>query len=108
MAQLLIRDVDPAIVAHLKDRAKRNNRSLSAEVRMILERAAAVPFLSDDRLEALRLVAGPPRRKTLEERQAASDRLVALGERIRAEVGDKPQGQDSTEIIREFRGSLGS
>ncbi len=41
MAQVLIRDLDSAVVAKLKDRAKRRGRSLEAELRVILEGAAA-------------------------------------------------------------------
>jgi len=41
MANLLIRDVPDKIVAHLKDRAKRRNRSLQQELRSILVAAAA-------------------------------------------------------------------
>ena len=41
MAQVLIRDLDGAVVAKLKERAKRRGRSLEAELRAILETAAA-------------------------------------------------------------------
>ncbi len=40
MAQVLIRDLQPKVVKGLKARAKRNGRSLEAELRMILEQAA--------------------------------------------------------------------
>ena len=40
MADLLIRGIDDQVVARLKARAKRNGRSLQAEVRLILEQAA--------------------------------------------------------------------
>jgi len=40
MAQILVRNLDEAVVAKLKERAQRNGRSLQAEVRMILEQAA--------------------------------------------------------------------
>ena len=39
MAQVLIRDLDPKLVARLKDRARRNGRSLEAELRGIVESA---------------------------------------------------------------------
>ena len=41
MAQLLVRDLDPAVVARLKDKARQNQRSLQGEVKAILEAAAA-------------------------------------------------------------------
>jgi plasmid stability protein len=41
MAQLLVRGLDPAVVARLKDKARQNRRSLQGEVKPILEEAAA-------------------------------------------------------------------
>jgi plasmid stability protein len=41
MPDLLVRDVDEAAVARLKERARLNGRSLGVELRMILEQAAA-------------------------------------------------------------------
>ena len=41
MAQLIVRDLDDRIIEALKARASRNQRSLEAELRVILERAAA-------------------------------------------------------------------
>ena len=41
MAQLLVRDLDPAVVRRLKDKARQNRRSLQGEVKAILEEAAA-------------------------------------------------------------------
>jgi plasmid stability protein len=41
MAQILVRDLAPETVEQLKQRAKRNNRSLEAEVRAILDDEAA-------------------------------------------------------------------
>ena len=41
MAQLLVRDLDPAVVARLKEKARQNRRSLQGEVKAILEEAAA-------------------------------------------------------------------
>jgi antitoxin FitA len=40
MAQLLVRDLDPAVVERLKERARQNHRSLQGEVKTILEAAA--------------------------------------------------------------------
>jgi plasmid stability protein len=42
MAQLLIRDLDAKTIERLKERAKLNRRSLQGELRLILEREAAV------------------------------------------------------------------
>ena len=44
MAQVLIRDLDDETVKRLKDRAKRQGRSLEGEARLILTRAAGVGF----------------------------------------------------------------
>ena len=43
MAQLLVRNLDNDVVAKLKERAKREGRSLESEVRTILEQAASEP-----------------------------------------------------------------
>jgi antitoxin FitA len=40
MAQILVRDIDEAVVARLKERARDNHRSLQGEVKAILEEAA--------------------------------------------------------------------
>jgi plasmid stability protein len=40
MAQLLVRDLDPAVLARLKEQARQNHRSLQGEVETILEAAA--------------------------------------------------------------------
>ena len=40
MAQILVRDLDDALVARLKERARQNHRSLQGEVKAILEEAA--------------------------------------------------------------------
>ena len=78
MSQILVRDLDHDVVAQLKERARRNRRSLQAEVRIILEEAA-------DRSR---------RRANLEE-------LLAVADRIRREAG--PQTSDSVNLIREDR-----
>lgn len=54
MAQILVRNLDKSVVKKLKKRAKGNDRSLQAEVKMILEREANEPKLD---LQALRKVA---------------------------------------------------
>lgn len=40
MAQVLIRDLDPDMVETIRESAQRHNRSLEAELRLILESAA--------------------------------------------------------------------
>ena len=77
MADILIRGLDPETVDQLKDLAKRNRRSLQAEVRVVLEEAAK-----------------HSRRLTPEE-------FNAIADRIRSESG--PQSTDSVELIREDR-----
>lgn len=42
MARVLIRDLDERTVNRLKERAVRNHRSLQAELKMIVERAAVL------------------------------------------------------------------
>ena len=44
MAQVLIRDLDDETVKRLKDRARRQGRSLEGEARQILTRAAGIGF----------------------------------------------------------------
>ena len=40
MPQVLIRDLDPAVIAKLKSQARRHRRSLQAELKDILQQAA--------------------------------------------------------------------
>jgi len=42
MAQIIVRNLDDAVVKRLKARAKANGRSLEAEVRLILEQSSKV------------------------------------------------------------------
>ena len=42
MAQIIVRNLDDAVVERLKARARSNGRSLEAEVRIILEQSAKV------------------------------------------------------------------
>ena len=42
MAQILVRNLDPSVVAGLKKRAAQRGRSLQAEAKAILEQAAKV------------------------------------------------------------------
>ncbi|MEK7793154.1 MAG: hypothetical protein AAB353_01420 [Candidatus Hydrogenedentota bacterium] len=52
MAQILIRDLDVTLVKRLKERAQENGRSLQAEVKEIIERAARVNEVSANVLVA--------------------------------------------------------
>ena len=40
MSQVLIRDLDPEVIEHLKQRAAKHGRSLQAELKTILEQTA--------------------------------------------------------------------
>jgi plasmid stability protein len=42
MSQVLIREVEPSVIERLRNRARRNGRSLEAELRTILRRAAGL------------------------------------------------------------------
>jgi plasmid stability protein len=55
MPQILVRNVEPGVVEKLKARARRNGRSLEAELRLILQEAAGVgPVSVQDQVERLR------------------------------------------------------
>ena len=75
MAQILVRDLDEALVARLKERARQNHRSLQGEVKAILEEAAA---------------------------QATEAEVEAILEKWRLRWGDR-RFSDSAELIRELR-----
>ncbi len=76
MASVTIRNLDDDVVVSLKQRAKANNRSLEAELRVVLVRAV---------------------------REYDADEFLALAERIRAMTPkDRPQ-TDSVELLREDR-----
>ena len=53
MGQLLVRDLDDALIARLKERARGNRRSLQAEVKAILE-TAAPRYTRDEALDVFR------------------------------------------------------
>ena len=74
MAQVLVRDLEPEVVAELKAKAARNGRSLEAELRHILRQASGL------------------------DRRAALEQL----KRIHEKQGDRIFS-DSTELIREDR-----
>jgi antitoxin FitA len=52
MAQVLIRDIDAKVVDRLKERAREHGRSLEAELREILEAAAATDLIDAKALAA--------------------------------------------------------
>ncbi|CAN5237454.1 hypothetical protein BH23GEM4_BH23GEM4_15500 [soil metagenome] len=74
MAQVLVRNLDSETVDKLKDRARRNGRSLQAEAKTILETAAG-------------------RRR---------EDFWKLADELREEIGPRPH-TDSTELVREDR-----
>ncbi len=51
MAEILVRDIDPASVERLRERARRNQRSLEAEAKRILEDAAPPEASADPKKE---------------------------------------------------------
>jgi plasmid stability protein len=77
MTDFLIRDIDADLLEKLKARAAMNSRSLQAEIKDTLKRS--VKLSKEESLAAMR--------------------------RLRAEL--PPSTSDSTDIIREFRDSLG-
>lgn len=79
MPEVLVRNLDEAVVEQLKTRARGNGRSLQAELKLILEQAA--------RPEASR----PSRAE-----------YRALADRVRGALGDRPQA-DSTVLLAEDR-----
>jgi plasmid stability protein len=76
MSQVLVRDVDPAVLEKLKARAKNNHRSLEAELRLVLAKAAAA--------------------------EAEPTGVQAEVERVRALFAGRRFG-DSAELVREDR-----
>ena len=75
MAQLLVRDLNPAVVARLKDQARQNHRSLQGEVKAILEEAA---------------------------QRATRDEALAMIDKWQRKWGERVFS-DSTQLIREDR-----
>jgi len=75
VAQLLVRDLDPRVLARLKAKARLNHRSLQGEVKAILEQAAE---------------------------QATPDEAIAVLEKWQQRWGDRVFS-DSTELLREER-----
>jgi plasmid stability protein len=76
MAQILIRDIEPGLMEKLKERARRNRRSVQAEVRLLLEQAA--------------------------NRDEARERMWQFADEMIKELEGR-QHSDSVELIREQR-----
>ena len=76
MAQILVRNLAPETVDRLKTQAERNQRSLEAEVRFILEDAA-------------------------EQYRQSQERALLIADQIRRRAG--PQISDSVALLREDR-----
>ena len=56
MSQVLVRDIDPTVIEHLKNRAKQNGRSFESELRIILKDAALKSESGADRLNMSRKI----------------------------------------------------
>ena len=80
MAEVLVRNLDEAVVGRLKARAREAGRSLQAELKLILEQAARP------------------------ESEAACSRAAyrALADQVRAALADRPQS-DSADLLAEDR-----
>jgi plasmid stability protein len=70
MAEVLVRDLEPATVEKLKRRARKNHRSLQAELKQILESAAPLS------LQEFRLAADMIRSSLKGRRHSDSVRLL--------------------------------
>ncbi len=53
MAQILVRNMDERVVERLKERARKDGRSLQTEVKLILEQAASEPKVDMEAARAL-------------------------------------------------------
>ena len=82
MAEILVTDIDAAVVERLKERARKNGHSLQGEVKVILERSAGERSANEEKLSMSAF------RKICEE--------------IRAGFKGR-EFPDSTELIREDR-----
>jgi antitoxin FitA len=77
MSEVLVRNLDPAVVEQLKARARSNGRSLQAELKLILQQAAR-PASAQVSRAAYRALADQVR-ATLQD-QPQSDSAATLGE----------------------------
>jgi plasmid stability protein len=81
MSEVLVRNLDEAVIEQLKARARGSGRSLQAELKLILEQAT---------------------RPVLAPAQPSRAEYRALADRIRDALGDRTQA-DSTELLAEDR-----
>lgn len=79
MPEILVRNLDEAVVEQLKTRARSNGRSLQGELKLILEQAARPATLRPARAE-----------------------YRVLADRVRSALGDRPQA-DSAALLAEDR-----
>jgi plasmid stability protein len=79
MAQILVRGLRTDVIERWKARAKRNNRSLVAEVRQMLE-------------------------QHIDPDPGDFDEAVRFADEMRVRLAGRLSGPDSTEIIRAHRG----
>jgi plasmid stability protein len=75
MAKVLIRNLDERIVNRLKKRARRNERSLQAELQTIIKRAALADVVEG------RALAARVRRKLSDRKHSDSSTLIAADRR---------------------------
>jgi len=73
MAQILVRDLDDAVVRKLKARARSYGRSLQSEVKAILTHAASSPVVD---MEAARQMCAKIRRRLRGRRRTDSVKLL--------------------------------
>lgn len=76
MAEILVRNLDEAVVEHLKARARSSGRSLQAELKIILEQSARPASARLSRAE-YRVLADQVRTVLGDRPQEASDGLLA-------------------------------
>jgi plasmid stability protein len=79
MPEVLVRNLDEAVIEQLKDRARGNGRSLQAELKLILEQAARSAAARPSRAE-----------------------YRALADQVRTALGDRPEA-DSAALLAEDR-----
>jgi hypothetical protein len=79
MADLLVRDIEPALRREIKERARRHGRSLSAEVKALIRSGLAVSPASPDKFGDWLFSLVP--------QEARDDDLVF-------EIDDRPQAPD--------------
>jgi plasmid stability protein len=91
MSQILVRNLSPETVERLKEKAKRNKRSLEAEVRDILEFAASEASSPEFRAYLNDLALGRDRKSA----------FIDYSDRVLAKRPSDPA--DSTDVIRAER-----